>query len=358
MRLSTSQQTILSLLRTAVTGESVAVSLGVNWQEVMDLAIRQGVLGLAFDGLAKLKESSGNPFEAVEGMSFETYLVWLGQVECMEERYRHHRNAVAYLAQFYGNHGIRMLLMKGYGLSLFWPTAEHRPTGDIDCYTFDDHDRADQLVMGQGVEIDNSHHKHSVFALGDVTVEHHYSFLNTHGHWSTAEIEKILKNCIGEIPDNAIVNLYYPSTRFNSLYLLRHSAEHFASVEMSLRVVLDWAFFVRACHPDWDWLLEKLDSVGMKQYLAVLNAICIQYLGFDASLFPQLPVDNNVVDRCLLDILSPEVESEKHNNIITEVAFRTRRWWKNRWKHDLVFKESQVQSFVTQVWSHVLKPKL
>lgn len=340
-----------------MTGTPESLPSDVDWPAVMDLALRQGVMGLAFDGLSKLKETSGNPFESVAGMSFETYLVWLGQVECMEERYRHHRDAVAKLAKYYGEQGIRMLLMKGYGLSLFWPTPEHRPTGDMDCYTFGDHDRADRLIARLGVQIDNSHHKHSVFALDGETVEHHYSFLNVHGHRSTAEIEKILKGCIDETGDKSFDNLYYPSSRFNSLYLLRHSAEHFASVEMSLRVVLDWAFFVRACRPDWDWLLVRLDQVGMKQYLLVLNAICIRHLGFESSLFPNLPVEDAIVERCLNDILYPEVEPESHSNIISEVAFRTSRWWKNRWKHDLVFKESQVQSFVTQVWSHVLKPK-
>lgn len=82
-----------------------------------------------------------------------------------------------------------------------------------------------------------------MFQFENTTVENHYSFLNVHGHRSTAEIERILeeelKNDLNINEDRKIKNLYYPSVRFNSLYLLRHSAEHFASVDINLRQVLD-----------------------------------------------------------------------------------------------------------------------
>ena len=213
-----------------------------------------------------------------------------------------------------------------------------------------------------GIAIDNSHHKHSVFQFENTTVENHYSFLNVHAHRSTAEIERILeeelKNDLNINEDRKIKNLYYPSVRFNSLYLLRHSAEHFASVDINLRQVLDWGFFVRANNVDWDWLLCQLDKVGMKQYLAVLNAICVWYLGFDASLFPALDVDEKLVARSMNDILSPEFQKERHKNALAEMLYRFRRWNANRWKHDIVYRESAWQSLCTQVWSHVLKPSL
>ena len=189
-------------------------------------------------------------------------------------------------------------------------------------------------------------------------VENHYEFLNSVAHRSTAEIEGILEKEIqsGCSEDKQIKNLYYPSTKFNSLYLLRHSAEHFASVEISLRQVLDWGFFVQSNSVDWEWLLKQLDVVGMKTYLAVLNSICVNYLGFKASLFPELDVDNSLVDRSILDILHPEVEKESYRNPVKELLYRFNRWYSNRWKHDMVYKESAWQSFLTQVWSHILKP--
>lgn len=357
---------LLQLIRAVVTGRAAVLPDAVaDWPAVVALAYRQGVPGIALDGMATL------PREQAPDRS--TLLQLAGGVIRMEKLYARHRQVIADLARFYGGEDIRMMLLKGYGLSLCWPRPDHRPTGDIDCYNFGRHEQADRMVRDRlGTDIDNSHHKHSVFHFNGVMVENHYDFLNVHGHKSTAETERILKDLTpadpadwGNVPEGAalktcdIPGVWLPSDRFNALYLLRHSGEHFASVDMSLRIVLDWGFFVRAAAPvDWTWLLGVLDRVGMRRYLAVLDAICVRHLGFDEGLFPPLPVDDGLVRRSLRDILHPEVEKEHHDNLVREVAFRFSRWRRNGWKHDMVFRERRWQSLLTQLWSHLLKPSL
>lgn len=362
------EKIVLNLIRKVVDVDSDIdhrLMTHADWQEVMALCYSQGVTGICFDAFEKMEVDSRPPKMLL--------MEWFGQVVSQENLYKQHKEALGHLAQFYEKEEIKMLLLKGYGLSLFWPKPEHRPVGDIDCYTFGQQEKADRRMSEEyGIEIDNSHHKHSVFQFENTTVENHYSFLNVHGHRSTAEIERILeeevkkdlnldKNLDLDLnlnKDREIRNLYYPSVRFNSLYLLRHSAEHFASVDINLRQVLDWGFFVRANDVDWEWLICQLDRVGMKQYLAVLNAICVRYLGFDASLFPELEADERLVERSLNDMLSPEFQKETHKNALAEIVCRLRRWNANRWKHDMVYRESAWQSLCTQVWSHLLKPSL
>ena len=324
-----------------------------NWKEVMSFCLSQGVVGLCYEALEKLEEACRPPRDLL--------MECFGQVNIHENLYQLHKATLGHLAQFYQKEGIWMLLLKGYGLSLCWPKPEHRPVGDIDCYNFGLQEVADKRIREEyGIEIDDSHHKHTVFLFEGTMVENHYSFLNIYGHRSTAEIERILEEEVkrGCKVDDELQNVYYPSVRFNSLYLLRHSAEHFASVEINLRQVLDWGFFVRASEVDWGWLLCQLDKVGMKRYLAVLNAICVRYLGFDASLFPTLDIDERIVERSINDILSPEFQKEKHKNTLAEIGYRFRRWNANRWKHDMVYRENAWQSLCKQVWSHVLKPSL
>lgn len=269
---------LLLLLRMAVREEVVDLPADIDWREIKERAFRQGVGGIVFDVVEKLPAGQRPPKEVV--------LEWMGMVMRMERMYEHHRQVIAGLAAFYAEMGVRMLLLKGYGLSLAWPVPKHRPTGDIDIFLFGKQQEADERLQSRfGVEIDNSHHKHSVFQLGQTMVENHYSFLNVHAHRSTAEIEAILQGQLDEVEPSGIVNVSLPSARFNSLYLLRHSGEHFASVDISLRIVLDWAFYVRRHPVDWPWLLAQLDRVGMRPYLAVLNAICVRYLGFELRSF-------------------------------------------------------------------------
>lgn len=347
----------LSLIRIAISGNEEKLIKTVNWSDVKDFAIEQGVLGLIFNALDCLSQEQKPERKII--------LEWIGNLTFHEQMYKKHRSVIKKLASFYNKHDIKFMVLKGYGLSLCWPKPNHRPVGDIDSYNYGKHTLADKLIKdATGINIDNSHHKHSVFSIYGVTIENHFSFLNAHSHKSTKEIENILEDEVSmhpyDNPDNEINNLYYPSVKFNSLYLLRHSAEHFASVDLKLRQILDWAFFVKANKDqlDWNWLISTLDKVGMKKYLAVLNAICIKYLGFDDSLFPQLEVDDKLVERCINDILHPEVKSYHAGNLFKEILFRFKRWQANKWKHDMVFKECMLQSLITQIWGHIIKPTL
>jgi hypothetical protein len=118
-------------------------------------------------------------------MPFELKLEWIGEVlQNYEGRYLGYKKAIGSLAGFYNRHGFKMMVLKGYACSLDWPKPEHRPCGDIDEWLFGQQQAADRelgswlKVHGSGVEIDNSHHHHSVFEWGEFTVENHYDFIN------------------------------------------------------------------------------------------------------------------------------------------------------------------------------------
>lgn len=345
------EQQLVQLIRISITGKSEPLNGSINWTEMMHFSSSHGVLGVAFGAIEHLSEEDRPHIDFI--------MDWMRQITYLESINKIHKDIIKEISTFLQKNDIRMLLLKGYGLSLSWPKPDSRPVGDIDIYTFGKWAETDKVICDKlGIKSNTSHHKHSELLYKGKTIENHYEFLNIHAHRSTAEIEDILHKELNAYPDKDIPNLYYPSARFNALYLLRHSGEHFASTCMKLRLVLDWAFFVQTNTIDWQWLLKTLDRVGMKTYLAVLNAICIRHLGFSSTLFPNLPVDDALVERSLNDILHPEVEREKHSNLFREIFYRYRRWWKNGWKNQMVFKENRWQLLLTQMWSHILKPTI
>lgn len=92
-----------------------------QWREIYDLSSVQGVLAQAWDGMQLLPEAMRPP-RALR-------LQWAVNVERIEKVYRRQERAIARLAAFYREHAIPMMLLKGYGLSLFYPVPEHRPCG-------------------------------------------------------------------------------------------------------------------------------------------------------------------------------------------------------------------------------------
>ena len=293
----------------------------------------------------------------------EMILLWIGEVlQDYEYRYEQYRRSVAELAGFYNEHGIKMMLIKGLSCGMNWPKPEHRPCGDIDIWLFGQQSEADAILEKEkGIKVDKSEHHHTVFFWRDFMVENHYDFINVHHHKSNVEIEKILKELGQDDSHLEEINgekVYSPSPNLHALFLLKHMMMHFAAEGITLRQLIDWAFFAKAHHKevDWDWLMGVLDKFGMEDLYNTFNAICVEDLGFEATIFHHVQFNPITKTMVLNDILSPEFSIEPPNNLFKRVSFKLRRWRGNTWKHELCYKESMWSAFWSGIWNHLLKP--
>lgn len=334
----------------------------VDWQEVFQLSQEHGVAAIVLDGLEIIKgERTNISDEALP--SRELTLKWIGMVlRQYEQRYITYEKNTQDLAAFYRKYGIRMMMIKGYGLSLNYPKPNHRPCGDMDIFLFGGQERADQLIYKElGIEVDKSHHHHTVFKFHGETVENHYDFLNVHVRPSNKRIEAKLKELANlnlDVNDNQKAdNIYFPSVEFNAIYLLRHCAAHFASTEMTVRQVLDWGLFMEKNHQEinWDEYLPYIKQEGMFRFYNLLGLFCVRHLGFNASIFHGLDSDE-LFERFRNEIMEPEFKDRENGNLLWSLWVKPRRWWHNRWKNRLCYIESAWEEFVYGLWAKVLKP--
>lgn len=330
----------------------------IDWNSIETIAKQQELLGVLVDGVQKLPQSNRPP-QII-------WLRWIGEVmQGYEQRYVLYKKAVADLGAWYHLHGYRMMLLKGLACGINWPKPEHRPYGDIDIYLFGQYKEADALMVQefkeQGFKVDNSHHHHTVFEWQGFTVENHYDFVNIHHHKSNVELEKLFKEL--SVDDSNSIDLggvqaYLPSANLNALFLIKHLVSHFASDKITLRQLLDWAFFVDKHHAeiDWNWLVEVLRKYHMKEFFDCMNAISVEDLEFDSSIFPYIQFDSVTKERILNEILNPEFSESQPKHIWKCIPFKYRRWKANEWKHELCYNESMSSSFWSGVKNHLMKP--
>lgn len=362
-RMIADKEFILQLVRLGIghgDPERVFMPEKVKWGRIKGFAVTHGLTAVILDGIGKLQER----FPDGSFPSEKLTAWWIGEVmHCYEFRYDRYVAAVGELAAFYRQHGLKMMLLKGYACSLNWPRPNHRPLGDMDIWMFDRYQEADRLLETEkGIPVDTSDHHHTVFQWNGFWVENHYDFLNVHHHQSNVAFEAILKPLARDDSHTVEVageTVCIPSPLLHALFLLRHSIVHFTAKGINLRILLDWAFFVKA-HTreiDWPWLEGILDQFGMKPIYQLFNAICVEDLGFDAALFPVCAVDPALKERVLDDILEPEFPNDEPKNLLSRVVFRFRRWHSNRWKRALSFNESDWSSLWNGIVSHLMKPR-
>lgn len=319
------------------------------------LAIQHGLLGVIVDAIDNLREEQRPPKVAK--------LRWIGEtLQGYEQRYESYRRAIGELACFYNQQGFRMMVLKGYACSLNWPKPERRPCGDIDIWLFGQQKEADAtLEREKGLEIDKSHHHHTVFYWRDFMVENHYDFINVYQNKTNAKLEKVLKE-LGKDDSHSVElygeKVYLPSANLQALFLLKHTMLHFVLGEFSIRQLLDWAFFVEKHEKevDWKWLLKVLGEYGMLPAFKIFNAICVEDLGFDASLFHQVQFSPALKDKVLDEIMNPKFDSNDPERLVPRLKYKYKRWKGSGWKYDLCYDESRWSSFWNGVWSHIIKP--
>lgn len=340
----------------------------VDWNAIEALAERQGLSVVVLDGINRLPESVRPPKIML--------LQWIGEViQGYEQRYVLYRKAEAGLGAWYREHGFRMMLLKGLACGLDWPRPEHRPYGDIDIYLFGQYKEADAALFHElGIKVDNSHHHHTVFQWQGFTVENHYDFVNVHVHESSRELESIFKRLANK--DDCLPLTAYglmPPANLHALFLVRHMVSHFTGSNITLRQVLDWAFFVEkhGNEVDWGWLEGLLDKYHMKAFFGCVNAICVEDLGFNKveGWFDTLTINwlrvesqlgslefKKLKERILSDTLTPEFDEETPKKVWKRMPFKYRRWKANRWKRELCYEDGQLRTFLGGVWNHLLKP--
>lgn len=362
MTLSADSKTLfLNLVRLGLGNDNAtqlirdSTPTSLDWDEINDLAARQGLSAIIVDGVDRLPETFRPPKQVL--------LQWIGEtLQRYEYRFELYRRAIADLAAFYNENGFKMMLLKGYACSLNWPKPEHRPCGDIDIWLFGSQEEADSVLEREKrIKVDISHHHHTVFYWRDFMVENHYDFINVHRHRSHNGLEDIFKS-LGKDDSHSVEivgeKVYLPSPNLHALFLVRHALNHFASIGINLRQVLDWAFLVKnhTNDIDWDWLNRMLEKYNMKDFYQCLNAICIEDLGFEASIFHEVAFNPTIKEKVLADILNSGQVSETSHLFFKRMMYRFKRWKGSAWKQELCFKESRRVAFWSGVWNHLLKP--
>ena len=326
-----------------------------EWKEIYRQASYQGVLAMVWDGTKEMEMDKG------------LKLTWALNVEKIEKRYERQREVLEELAQLFSDNSMDMMIIKGHGLSLWYPEPKHRPCGDIDFYLYGEFSKGDRILEDtHNLTTDLNKHHHTVNYYKGVMLENHYDFLNIEAHKSNRIIEQKLKQAVNEDKgeEHKLSNgarIYTPCPEFNALFLLRHAAAHFAAERIGLRHLVDWALFLNhdGDKVDWKAFYDFAKQMNMHKFLFSVNSICVDYLGVNPDMLPQYQKDERLEMRVLEEILSPRFHSPMpRKKGIKLYLWKLCRWTANSWKNKIVYKENLINQFFVLWISHIFGPKV
>lgn len=308
-------------------------------------ANRHGVAGLLYD---EIVESGANPSDT-------RWIVKLsGYAQKQRKRYDLHKDAIASLARFYSKHDIKMLVFKGYALSLLYDVPENRKSGDVDIYLFGEGEKADSILQTNGIKVNLQEDKHSTFDIKGVHFENHATFLDLRGNKNMKIAETYLEKEIKSKYSGAnnINNIFLPTPNFNALFLPLHFAQHWVSYETSFRMLYDWSVFLQKCSKDVDWneVYIIIEKIGFAHYFNALNLITIETFNISNVTLPNVNADKKLADKILHDTMNPTsvVDIPQNGRFFMSTIMKSFRYYKLNKRMNMIYK----QRFISRFYSH------
>lgn len=229
---------MFELLRAGVFGcdPNISDDMEVDWDALMVTASDQGLLGWVWDGICKLP--------ADQKPSRLQLINWGLSAQEIRSRYEKQCMAINDLVQMCDQSGMRMLLLKGKGLANLFPNPSARPSGDVDVYFFDDFEKANRLLGGEGCI---EHHLHTSCDYKGAHIEIHNIFV-----YPNSRVKKRVGEYLLEEVKNAELTaegFYIFQPLPNLVYLLMHGLNHISyeldSTIFPIKIIVDLAMFIK-----------------------------------------------------------------------------------------------------------------
>lgn len=319
-----------------------------EWMELYQCACAQGLAAMFFDGVDKLQMKSGACRRLLSNEGVQTVIGgetrWLGQMQVALE-----------LSAEFEKHGLKMLLLKGLGLSLCYPIPKHRESGDIDIYLFGDYEKGNRIAEEKlGGKVEHFSKKEDHIVIGGFSIDNHKDFLWTASK-NNREIDHHLKSIlkVDELPKLLDTDILLPTIEFNFLFLIVHSFSHFMREGMSLRQVTDIACFLEKNEEklDWQGCIETLQRFRLKRFADGVIAFIERYFGLTFSYTPS--VETVLLERMKDDIMRQSHAVVYHKTRLTSKLYIARNACKSRWRYDAFYEGGFSRYIIDAVKSQI-----
>ena len=314
------QDLFISLLRCALWGSELDVDVAnfsrKDLGSVVKMAKSQTVLGLIAHELMTRKE-----FADLLGSESRERLTMMVQ----ENFFTYQRlNAVLLtIVLELRKHGIDPVLLKGQGISKYYPIPELRQCGDIDIYVGQEKFAEACEIIGsmstpedhQG-DIPSLKHYHT--RIGHAFIEiHRY----TDVYWPK-RYDRVYQKISDAGMHSDLVPLDFvdaevltPSVDFNVFFIFNHFWHHFIADGVGLRHMCDWVRLLHVNHGkiNLDYLSDVLCKMKLMKEWKVFGYIAVNTLGLPADEMPFYDPKYKKVAEKVLELIMLEGNFGKEN---------------------------------------------
>ncbi len=310
--------------REPVLPEGVAV----DWDRLLDLAQEQGLTAWVWDGICKLPASQQPPRQ--------DRINWGLSAQEVTDGYDHYRQVLSDLIALCQKNGIRLLLLKGFGLAELYPNPRLRSFGDIDVYAFGDFERLNALLGGENAPADD---KHTQLMFEGVEVENHKTTIYTRSRKlkrANRFIESSLQDVVQKEGGYCVLG-----AEANLVFLLMHSLMHMWMYDcfLPMRNVLDFAISLQRSRDKLEptRCTALMEQLGLAESFELMLSVCEWVSGLKFAEYHSCRIPQADVERaCRMMENKSSLGIPLTLPFITQLKVRWRDYRDNGWRYKYV----------------------
>ena len=214
-----------------------------GWEAVYELARRHAVAAVVLDGVERLTIMQKPPQDLV--------WAWIVQVQQVEEANRRLNRTVVMVCDKSRRESMGTVLLKGQGLSVFYPRPLHRQPGDIDLWMDAGRKEVVAYVRKYCPTAEVVYHHADFPVLKEAPMELHFTPSWLNDWW----LNRRLQRCFAEWKTYSLLHkvqlpervgeVAVPTLAMNRVYLLVHAYRHLFDEGIGLRQLMDYYFVLR-----------------------------------------------------------------------------------------------------------------
>ena len=266
------------------------------------------------------------------------------------------------LAGMFREDGIDMMVFKGVVTAKLYPNPEWRVFSDIDFYLYGKCLEGNEVMERHGIKSRPFYHHNTEATLHGILLENHYDFTERINHRLNLVVDDELKLLAREegktikasFLGSDIDNVYFMTPTMNAIFLMRHMSAHFMGESIALRMLYDWALFLKhdANKVDWERVCSLYEASRMTEFVGIILEIIRSHLGVDISDIPVQPIDNEKTSKVWDSIVFPPAANPHKKYSLVYFVYETKTFLGNKWKHDIVYPgESYFMLSLHYAWS-------
>ena len=329
-----------------------------EWDKLFTFASSQGVLSVITQLFSELEM----PPSDARLMIVSWYMGSLETAACYQERI----DTMRQMAGMFAEAGMDIMFLKGAAIAQLYPVPGWRSFSDIDYYLYGESEKGIEVMRKHGIENSAYYHHHTQASLNDIMIENHYDFVERVNHKCDIVLDDALKELAkneghslrAEFLGKDVKNAYLMTPTMNAIFLMRHMSAHFVGETIPLKMLYDWALFLKkkSVEVDWDRVSALYDKSGMTTFAGIIQELLRKRLNVSFADCPVFPVKEDYVERVWESMMNPPVPDPHTKFTLSYYLFESKTFFANRWKHKLIYPgESHILLFFKYVCLGVKK---